>query len=62
MAPIDIIAKSAICHSGLFSDKIITLSPLRIPKSINDLATDLTESSTSPHERDSKLSLFFFHK
>ena len=55
-------AKSAICHSGLFSESIITLSPFKIPKSIRDLATDLTDNSTSSQDSDSNLLLFFFHK
>ena len=62
IAPIDIIAKSEICHSGLFSDNIITLSPFKTPKSISDLATDLTDNSISSQDNDSNLLLFFFHK
>ena len=53
-------AKSEICHSGLFSDNIITLSPFRTPKLIRDLATDLTDNSTSSQDSDSNLLLFFF--
>ena len=55
-------AKSEICHSGLFSDNIITLSPFKTPKSISDLATDFTDNSISPQDNDSNLLLFFFHK
>ena len=56
------IAKSAICHSGLFSDRIITRSPFNTPKSKSDLETHFTVNSTSSQERDSKTPLFFIHK
>ena len=52
IAPIAIIARSAICHSGLFSDTIITRSPFKIPALKSVSANCLIFSRTSVHVKD----------
>ena len=51
-----------ICHSGLFSDKISTLSPSKIPRSFKYVAKLSTCSFTCDQLKETYLSFSFFHK
>ena len=55
-------AKSAIIHSGLFSETITTLSPGFIPNDFKPPANSLTFKDVSFHDKDDHSLFFLAHK
>ena len=62
MAPIRFIARSAIIHSGLFSETITTLSPGLIPRDRKPPANSLTFKDVSFQVKGIHSLSFFAHK